>query len=93
MAVFTDFIWVAEGLVGVVALLEGVLLFSKAICPQPTGRDSTFIHVITKDRCTSDPFTLPRNDTCTQCSYGKVDSWENVGNLGWLLRDILSFSY
>ncbi|GAU39727.1 hypothetical protein TSUD_144940 [Trifolium subterraneum] len=22
-----------------------------------------------------DPFTLPRTDTCTECSYGKVDSW------------------
>ena len=22
-----------------------------------------------------DPFTLPRIDTCTECSYGKVDSW------------------
>ena len=37
-----------------------------------------------------DPFTLPRTDTCTECSYGKVDSW------GWqpprLLREILSFS-
>ena len=27
-----------------------------------------------------DPFTLPRTDTCTECSYGKVDSW--VWNLG-----------
>ncbi|EPS73017.1 hypothetical protein M569_01740 [Genlisea aurea] len=33
-----------------------------------------------------DPFTLPRTDTCTECSYGKVDSWV------WLLREILSFS-
>ncbi|KAL2549838.1 uncharacterized protein Fot_11368 [Forsythia ovata] len=22
-----------------------------------------------------DPFTLPRTDTCIECSYGKVDSW------------------
>ncbi|KAG6467631.1 hypothetical protein ZIOFF_074528 (mitochondrion) [Zingiber officinale] len=27
-----------------------------------------------------DPFTLPRTDTCTECSYGKVHSW--VWNLG-----------
>ena len=27
-----------------------------------------------------DPFTLPWIDTCTKCSYGKVDSW--VWNLG-----------
>ncbi|GKA99460.1 hypothetical protein Tco_0827397 [Tanacetum coccineum] len=27
-----------------------------------------------------DPFTLPRTDTCTECLYGKVDSW--VWNLG-----------
>ncbi|PWA94828.1 hypothetical protein CTI12_AA016510 (mitochondrion) [Artemisia annua] len=27
-----------------------------------------------------DPFTLPRTDTCTECSYGKVYSW--VWNLG-----------
>ncbi|KAL0307414.1 UNVERIFIED_CONTAM: hypothetical protein Scaly_2983300 [Sesamum calycinum] len=33
-----------------------------------------------------DPFTLPRTDTCTECSYGKVDS--SV----WLLQEILSFS-
>mgnify|MGYP004551444605 CR=1 FL=1 len=37
-----------------------------------------------------DPFTLSRTDTCTECSYGKVDSW--VWNLGGLLREILSFS-
>lgn len=35
-----------------------------------------------------DPFTLPRTDTCTECSYGKVDSWV----FGGLLREILSFS-
>jgi hypothetical protein len=34
-----------------------------------------------------DPFTLPRTDTCTECSYGKVDSW-----VWGLLREILSFS-
>ncbi|KAK4412089.1 hypothetical protein Salat_2972300 [Sesamum alatum] len=32
-----------------------------------------------------DLFTLPRTDTCTECSYGKVDS--SV----WLLQEILSF--
>jgi len=32
-----------------------------------------------------DPFTLPRTDTCTECSYGTVYSW------GLLLK-ILSFS-
>ncbi|KAI3668580.1 hypothetical protein L1987_88417 [Smallanthus sonchifolius] len=31
-----------------------------------------------------DPFTLPRTDTCTECSYGKVDSW--VWNLGVLQK-------
>lgn len=33
-----------------------------------------------------DPFPLPRTETCTECSYGKVDS------LVYLLREILSFS-
>lgn len=39
-----------------------------------------------------DPFTLPRTDTCTECSYGKVYSW--VWNLGgWVApRNLLSFS-
>jgi hypothetical protein len=37
-----------------------------------------------------DPFTLPRTDTCTECSYGKVDSWVWWG-VG-LPREILSFS-
>ena len=39
-----------------------------------------------------DPFTLPRTDTCTECSYGKVDSW--VWNLGgWVAPiNLLSFS-
>lgn len=32
-----------------------------------------------------DPFTLPRTDTCTECSYGKVYSERS-------LRKILSFS-
>lgn len=36
-----------------------------------------------------DPFTLPRTDTCTESSYGKVDSW--VWKIH-LLREILSFS-
>ncbi|KAL8488585.1 hypothetical protein ACS0TY_024753 [Phlomoides rotata] len=26
-----------------------------------------------------DPFTLPRTYTCTECSYGKVDSWGGAG--------------
>ncbi|KAM3198284.1 hypothetical protein ACQJBY_073438 [Aegilops geniculata] len=38
-----------------------------------------------------DPLTLPLTYICTECSYGKVNSW--VWNLGGLLREkILSFS-
>ncbi|KAF7108935.1 hypothetical protein CFC21_109287 [Triticum aestivum] len=38
-----------------------------------------------------DPLTLPLTYICTECSYGKVNSW--VWNQGGLLREkILSFS-
>lgn len=38
-----------------------------------------------------DPFTLPRTDTCTECSYGKGLPLLGL-EPGGLLREILSFS-
>lgn len=37
-----------------------------------------------------DPFTLPRTDTCTECSYGKVDSWvwNEVSDKSFLSRPL-----
>lgn len=45
------------------------------------GEPSDDLSKIRKEILSSgDPFTLPRTYTCTECSYGKVDSW--VWNLG-----------
>jgi hypothetical protein len=55
------------------------------------GEPSDDLSKIRKEILSSgDPFTLPRTDTCTECSYGKVDSW--VWQPPRLLREILSFS-
>lgn len=55
------------------------------------GEPSDDLSKIRKEILSSgDPFTLPRTDTCTECSYGKVYSW--VWQPPRLLREILSFS-